>query len=118
MLNQDGDLGGDRKKKEETFSVQGLFLVSNFLKVIAFRSSLGSGEQQHIILTGAALYQKEIATQGGRQSRSGPGPAAVLCVVSGSCSLATWSFAIHGQGPGWYQEHPGWLFLWPFIWPL
>lgn len=73
MLNQDGDLDRDRKKKEKAFSVQGLLLVSHVLKVIAFRSSLGSGEKQHILLKGAALYQKEIATQGGRQSSPGSG---------------------------------------------
>ena len=59
-------LGWNRKKKEETFSVQRLFSVSNFLIIIAFRSFLERREKQHIILRGAILFQKEIATQGGR----------------------------------------------------
>lgn len=72
----------------------GLFSDSNFLIVIIFRSPLGSREKEHTILKRAALFQKEIATQGGRQNSSGVlevltiVPTAVLSVIYGPCSLA------------------------------
>lgn len=44
VLNKDDDLSGNSKKKEEKFSVQRFFSVSNFLVIITFRGSLRWGE--------------------------------------------------------------------------
>jgi len=43
VLNKDDDLSGNSKKKEEKFSVQRLFSVTNFLAITAFRSPLRRG---------------------------------------------------------------------------
>lgn len=58
------------QKEERGFPAEAL-LPSHFLLVFTLRSSVGNREMPHTILKGAALFQKEIANQGGRPSSSG-----------------------------------------------
>lgn len=64
--------------------MQGLFPVSDFLRNIAFRSSLGSGEKQYIILKRAAYFRRKLPRRVGNRAALGPGsaedrPRAVVC---------------------------------------
>ena len=57
VLNKGDDLGGNSKKKEEEFSMQRLFSVSNFLVIITFRSSLRWGEATYNFKRSCAISE-------------------------------------------------------------
>jgi hypothetical protein len=66
MLNKDVTLVGTQGRKRKKFLV---ILFSEQLSCShCIQKFLGREEKQHIILKGAALFQKEIAAQGGRHS--------------------------------------------------
>lgn len=91
VRNDEGDLGGNGKKEKEAFSAQGLFSVINCLITITFRSSLGGGRKA-TYSKGSCIISKENCHPGWEAEQLWflevlkIVPAAVLSVISGSCS--------------------------------